>query len=99
MIEILPALERVAGFLFGLADHDRNAGSDLQIVRPTSELADPLLQIAVERLGAIEIAARSEHHLGVFGGEIPAGIGRAGLDADRPARRWASDVGAPVDGQ
>ncbi len=57
MDEFLPALELVAGFLFALADHHRDAGDDLQIIRPAAELAHALLEIDIEGLGRRKRAA------------------------------------------
>src|ERR1700756_3200068 len=99
MNELLPTVELVARLLLALADHDRDAGGDLQIVRMAPELAHPLLQITIERDCAVEIAARAEHHLGIFGGEISACVGGAGLNDDRAALRRPLEIEHAVHGE
>ena len=54
------------------------------------------LDVGVERLGVGEIAAAGEDHLGGLAGKLAPGIGRAGLDDDRPALDRPGDVERPA---
>jgi hypothetical protein len=75
-----------------LADDDESAGQDLDVIGvapdPRSTTSD--IGVVMPRVG--ELAATGKDHLRGLGGELPAGIGGAGLDDDRPALDRPGDV-------
>ena len=81
-----------AGLLDAVADHDKGAGQDLQVVAIAAELVHAALDVGIELLPVAEAAAAGEHGLRGLRGKLPAVIGRAGLDDHRPALHRAGDV-------
>ncbi len=62
------------------------------MVARAPELFHAPLDIGVEALRVGHRTAAGEDHLGGLGGDLAAGVGRAGLDDDRPALDRAGDV-------
>jgi hypothetical protein len=55
------------------------------VIDRASSRGHPRLHIPIEGAGFIDRAAAPEDDFGGFGGKLPAGLGGAGLDDDRPA--------------
>ena len=73
----------------------RRAGSSRWSgLRPSFSIA--ALHVGIEAAAVGEIAAAGEHHLGGLGGELPAGVGGAGLHDHRPALDRPGDVERPA---
>src|SRR5207248_4669654 len=88
-VEQGPLLARLLG---GVADADEAPGQYLDVVRvaPSPLRARPDIGVVALRVG--ELAAARKDHLGGLGGELAAGIGRAGLDDYWPALDRPGDV-------
>ena len=81
----------------GFADDDQRAGQDFQVVAVAAERLHAAFDVGVEALRVGHRAAGGEHHFGGFGGDLPAGFRRAGLDDDRPALDGTGDVERAAD--
>ena len=76
-----------------VADHDEAARQDLDVLRIAPEPRSAALDVGVDSACAsARPAAAGEDHLGGLGGELPAGVGGAGLHDDRPALHRPRDV-------
>ena len=80
------------GFLDAVADHDKGAGQDLQVVAIAAKLVHAALDVGIELLPVAEAAAAGEHGFRGFRGQLPAVVGGAGLHDHRPALHRAGDV-------
>ena len=80
------------GFIDAVADHDKGAGQDLDMIGVAAGLLGAALDVGIERLRAGQGAAAGEHGLRGLGRELLAVVGGAGLHDHRPALRGARDV-------
>ena len=93
-VQQIALLLRLGG---GFADDDQRTGQDFQVVAVAAERLHPAFDVGVEALGVGHRAAGGEHHFRGFGGDLTAGLGRAGLDDHRPALDGAGDVQRTAD--
>jgi hypothetical protein len=56
----------------------------------------PGLDICIEAAGFLDCAAAAEHDFGGLGGKLAAGLGRTGLNDDRPALDRPRNVQRPA---
>ena len=83
----------------GVADDDEHAGQHLQVIGVAAELGHAALDVGVVALAVGHGECAGEHDFGGFGGELAAGLRRAGLDDHRPALGGAGDVERAADGE
>ena len=78
--------------LEAVADHDKGAGQYFQAFAVAAKSVHAALDIGIELLTVAEAAAAGEHRLCGFRRQLPAVVGRPGLNDDRPALHRAGDV-------
>lgn len=97
--DLLPADQ--GGFLprvgVGVAEGEGDAGQDLQLVGGTAVAGEPAFDVCVESLSGLERAVPGEDRVGRRRGELPALVGVARLEDDRPALRSARHVEMAAD--
>lgn len=80
------------GFIDAVADHDKGAGQDLEVLGVAAGFFHAALDVGIELLAVGEAAAAGEHGLRGLGRELPAVFRCAGLHDHRPALHRAGDV-------
>src|SRR5262249_25998626 len=84
------------GLLDAVADYDKGAGQDLDVLGIAADLLRAALDVRIELLSVGEAAATGEHGLCGLGGKLPAVVGCTGLHDHGPALHWTGDIEGPA---
>ena len=79
-------------FLDGIGDDDEGRRQNLHVLRVTAACRHALANVRPEGASVVACLRDGEDHLGCLGGELPAIVGRAGLDDHRPSLDRPRDV-------